>query len=97
MNDDGYILIAIPAGHHRVRGAYPYMLEHRLVMERKLRRELLQDETVHHINGIRHDNRLENLELMTRHPPGQRVADLLPWAKDLIMRYDPSWHSADSG
>ena len=54
--------------------------EHRLVMEEHKGRPLEDWEHVHHKNGIRHDNRLENLELWAkwrRQPFGQRVTDLV--------------------
>ena len=68
------------------------MYTHRRVMERKLGRELLPGESVHHVNGERLDNRAENLELWSKsHPYGQRVADKLAWAKEFIIAYDPNW------
>jgi hypothetical protein len=59
---NGYILLRLP-GHHLadVRG---YVYEHRLVAEQKLGRRLLPDEIPHHINGVKTDNRLENIEVL---------------------------------
>lgn len=72
---DGYVIVPVPEGHpmgagKKYRG---YMREHRLVMERHLGRYLSPGETVHHINGDRMDNRIENLELRQgNHGPGVR-------------------------
>lgn len=91
MNEDGYILRVDPRSKK-------YVLEHRLVYEVLiLKRPLRPEETVHHKNGIRHDNRPDNLELWaSRHPVGQRVDDLVAFAVEILRDYAPETLSGNA-
>jgi hypothetical protein len=72
-------------GYFEIRVDGRTIFQHRYVVEQHLGRPLLPEENIHHKNGVRHDNRLENLELwLTRQPSGQRVSDLIAF---LIEHY----------
>jgi len=58
-DEEGYILIYKPEHPFAIHNRY--IKEHRFVIESKIKRYLLSTEQVHHINGIRNDNRIENL------------------------------------
>ena len=84
----GYVMRRVP-GHPRARATNPYVFEHILVMEELLGRHLLREESVHHRNGVRDDNRPENLELWVRpQPSGIRVTDAVAWAREILARYE---------
>jgi hypothetical protein len=82
--NEGYVKVRATDGENRIY----WVLEHRLVMEGLLGRRLQAGETVHHKNGVRDDNSPGNLELWSSsHCPGQRVEDLVKWAKEILNLY----------
>jgi hypothetical protein len=86
MDKWGYVQMWKPE-HPNCKSA-GYIHEHRYLMSEKLGRPLRAGENIHHINGIRHDNRIENLELWTtQQPAGQRVDDKIEWAKSFLESY----------
>jgi hypothetical protein len=73
ISSGGYVLVYMRPEHEfaSMRMSGGRVLKHRLVMAESLGRPLLSNESVHHVNGDRQDNRLENLQLMTSsHPKG---------------------------
>ena len=95
----GYWHVPVPVElRHLTNGVTPYP-QHRLLMAQLLGRPLRRDESVHHVNGDRSDNttngpliefRSGNLELWSRwQPAGQRVADKVAFALDILERYCP--------
>lgn len=86
-NNFGYVLQYQPDYPFTQEGK-GWVLQHRYVMSEHLGRPLEEHENVHHKNGVRDDNRIENLELwVVRQPYGQRVEDLLEYADWIISTY----------
>lgn len=84
VDANGYVRISGTSATRKGRD----VLEHRSVMEQLIGRPLRPEESVHHRNGVRDDNRPENLELWSKsHPAGQRVEDKVTWAREILALY----------
>ena len=88
INNNGYEVLYEPENSNaNVNGL---VLVHRKVMSEVLGRPLLKTEQVHHKNGNRSDNRIENLEMWTTHQPqGQRIEDKIQYAIEILKQYKP--------
>jgi len=83
----GYVRIKLP--NHPRADTKGYVAEHALVMEQSIGRPIVLGETIHHKNGIRGDNRIENLELWVgNHTSGQRMNDYVEEIKALRLKID---------
>jgi transposase-like protein len=91
LNENGYVMIRVDQNDEIGQAMGPqngYLLESRLVMAHHLGRPLFPDEFVHHGPKGKQDNTIENLELWTtHHPKGQRVDELLEFAREIVTRY----------
>lgn len=86
IDGHGYVQVWKPEHPNARMGGYIH--EHRLVMSEHLGRPLERFENVHHKNGKRDDNRLENLELWASvQPAGQRAEDLTEFAHKILELY----------
>lgn len=80
INKQGYRMISVNG-----KG----VLEHRAIMAEHLGRDLYPEETVHHLNGIRDDNRIENLQLFSsRHPKGHTVEEMILFCIEYLEEYE---------
>lgn len=83
---NGYPQLYIP--NHPNAGKDGWLAQHTVIMSEMIGRPIGKNESVHHKNGIKDDNRPENLELATRfHTKGQSVEDMIKFCREYIKEY----------
>lgn len=83
---NGYVFLSLP--NHPNADSQGKVYEHVVIMSQQIGRALLPEETVHHKNGVKDDNRPENLELWaSNHPSGQRTEDLVEHYMAGLVKY----------
>ena len=93
ITPEGYILTRCP--NHPFCNKKGYVREHRLVMEKKINRYLSPKERVHHINEIKDDNRIENLQLFANHIEHVKIHN--PLADQGFKKGIASWMRGKKG
>ena len=85
LSRDGYRYIS---RDHPNSNKYGKIFEHTFVMSEFMGRPLKKGENVHHKNGVKSDNRIENLELWDKNQPSeQRVEDKIKFYKEFLQEY----------
>lgn len=80
--------VIIKSGYVKLKLKNQWVYEHVAIMSDHLGRKLVCGESVHHRNGIKNDNRIENLELRSMgQPAGQNIEDKINWAKEFLEQY----------
>lgn len=84
----GYRIVYCPGHPSATLRNGLWAFEHRKVMADYLGRPLRENENIHHVNGRKADNRIQNLELwVSSQPSGQRVQDLVEWSREIEAQY----------
>lgn len=90
LKSEGYFVLPCPPEFAAMCDSRNRVMQHRLIMAQHLGRCLEAGETVHHKNGVRNDNRLENLELWVgNHGRGRRASDAVAQSIEVLRRYRP--------
>lgn len=83
-NSEGYVYKNIWSD----TGKSKKVFQHREMMEKILGRALRRGENVHHLNGVRNDNRPENLQLwLTPQPSGANLLDVMSWMREFVSNH----------